>query len=98
MLLSLDALKAASPILLIELGSMILVMPLPLNAYLPILITPSGITKSDRAVVNSNALSPILVTLLGMVMLVRLVQELNALLPILVTLLGKVSIVRLVQP
>ena len=41
----------------------------PLNAFLPILVTPLGMVKLVKPVQFQNASSPMLVTLLGMVKL-----------------------------
>jgi len=51
-------------------GNVILVkLVQPLNAFLPILVTPLGMVKLVKPVQFQNASSPMLVTLLGMVKL-----------------------------
>ena len=48
------------------------------NAYLPMLVTLSGITTLVRLVQPEKALEPMLVMLSGITILVRLVQPENA--------------------
>ena len=69
---------------------------LPLNAYSPILVTPSGMVIESPAY-SLKANSPIVVMMGSSLHMISAVHPLNAYLPILVTLSGIVMLVSEVQ-
>ena len=69
----------------------------PPNAPIPMLVTLSGMTISDRELQPRKTLLPMLVTLSGMTMLEREPQVKNAAPPMLVTLSGMTMLDRELQ-
>ena len=92
-------LKAWSPILVNDSGSVIVVKPLHSSkALFPILVNDSGNVIVVKPVQPSKALSPILVNDSGSVIVVKPVQPAKAALPILVNDSGSVIVFKPLNP